>query len=69
MVPSDIGAWTPDWLWGLPLIVVTVVFHVYGPSRMHKNVSAWLSRSANTAIVIGTRALWATFLHAVEAFA
>lgn len=69
MLPSDLGAWTPDWLWGLPLIIVTVVFHAYGLSRMHKNVVAWLSRSANTAIVIGMTALWATVLHAMEVFA
>jgi len=66
MVPNDIGAWTADWVWGLPLIIVTVVFHAYGLSRIHKKVAAPLSGSSHSAIVIGATALWATFLHSVE---
>jgi hypothetical protein len=69
MMPGDVGAWAPDWLWGVPLIIVTVVFHAYGLSRMQKKVSARAARGSHSATVIGFTALWATCLHALEAFA
>jgi len=62
MVPSDIGSWSADWAWGLPLIILTVVFHAYGLSRVHKDVAARLIRTSNSAIVIGATALAATLL-------
>lgn len=66
MAPNEFSTWTADWAWGLPLIVVTVVFHTYGLSRIHKRATERLKRNTNSAILIGTTALWATFLHAVE---
>ena len=68
MAPENFGTWAWDWAWGLPLIMTTVVFHAYGLAWIHRNVAMRLAKTANTAIVIGATALWATGLHAVEVF-
>jgi hypothetical protein len=67
--------WGLDWAWGLPLILVTVVFHAYGLGLLNKEVSKKLNDarrlpnfSSVSIFVIGGTALSATILHAIESF-
>jgi hypothetical protein len=73
MDPSGLSTWGTDWAWGLPLIVLTVVFHAYGLGLINKQVISRLSRrerprhfSAAANFIIGATALSATILHAIE---
>ena len=74
MVPSDELIWSADWAWSLPLIVVTVVFHVLGlglfneefVSRMAGAVAGRHS-TAMFGVVMSATVLVATILHGVEA--
>jgi hypothetical protein len=66
--------WRSDWLWSLPLIVVTIVFHSYAlgllsqgwlyllEHRKHKRMPRTLS-----VFVVGGSSLCATCLHGFEA--
>jgi len=65
--------WYPDWAWGLPLIVLTVVIHVFGLLLINEKVE----RVQNDAVerysfpvvffvIIGATALLATLLHGIE---
>jgi len=72
MDPS-IGNWGLNWLWGLPLIVLTVVIHAFSLGVIGKKVSAAFSsdraaRDLSTAsiLVMGGAALSAAILHAFE---
>jgi len=67
-------SWYADWVWGLPLIVLTVVFHVLGLGQIGQNVfrvsSGILHRRHSTfvfVVVVGATTLFATALHAMEA--
>lgn len=67
-------AWDGNWAWSLPLIVVTVIFHVIGlglfnvqMGRIINGVKRPRHYDAIFVIVMGVTAIWATFLHAVEA--
>jgi branched-subunit amino acid ABC-type transport system permease component len=67
-------AWSADWAWGLPLIVLTVVIHVFGLGLIGVRVSRVVSRTVErrhpTAAfvgVLGVTTLLATCLHALEA--
>lgn len=66
--------WRADWLWGCPLIVITVIFHVlnlglirdkaiqlYGDNVKHRYPTSAF------AVVVGGTTLLATFLHGIEA--
>jgi hypothetical protein len=66
-------SWSPDWIWGCPLIVSTVIIHVlglgyigqkailiYGNGMKHRYPTATFS------LVVGATALLATVLHAFE---
>jgi hypothetical protein len=73
MEPGNVAAWGADWAWGLPLIVVNVVFHAWALGLINKDVTSRLSSPAQprqhafrSAFVIGGTALSATMLHAVE---
>jgi hypothetical protein len=66
--------WGPDWAWGLPLIVLTVVIHVLALGFINQ----WTASVSNLvmerrhprvafATVMGTVTLLATLLHAAEA--
>ncbi len=70
---EDHASWGVDWIWGCPLIVVTVIIHVlalgfisqraisfYGNSIKHRHPTVTF------AVVVGTTALLATTLHAFE---
>jgi hypothetical protein len=70
---ADMPAWTADWAWGLPLIVLTVVLHAYGLGLLNREVCSRLNNnrelrhpSSAPSYIIGATALWATLLHGVE---
>jgi hypothetical protein len=66
--------WRVDWLWGCPLIVITVIFHVLNLGLIREkalqiygdDVKRRYPTSA-FAVVVGGTTLLATFLHAIEA--
>ncbi len=70
---GDMPAWSADWAWGLPIIVLTVVFHAYGLGLLNREVASRLSRKrqpqhlrSGASYIIGVTALWATLLHGFE---
>jgi hypothetical protein len=72
----DIAPWAADWAWGVPLILLTVVIHVFGLALINDGVIQVLRRTADRrsftfrfAIVMAVAVLLATVLHAVEAAA
>jgi hypothetical protein len=73
--PIDAQApWHADWAWGVPLIVVTVIFHVFGLGFIRQRVvplyGAFMKRHRSTggfAVVMGTTTVLATVLHGLEA--
>jgi hypothetical protein len=72
-VASEAG-WRFDWLWGLPLIVSTVVFHVSGFSLINQRVDSvasdpFVHRHPTSAfmLVIAVATLLASVMHATEA--
>ena len=72
MNPGDTRAWGADWAWGIPLILLTVVFHAYCLSRIVENVSDRLGGHAlgqfltAPIFIVGGTALSATILHGLE---
>jgi hypothetical protein len=71
---NDASAWNGNWAWSLPLIVVTVIFHVIGLGLLNArlvNILAIVKGSRNHlyvfAFVMGVATIWATALHALEA--
>ncbi|MGA7225572.1 MAG: hypothetical protein WBX16_22130 [Candidatus Acidiferrales bacterium] len=73
MNPGDRPAWGADWAWGLPLILLTVVFHAYFLSRIVESVSHRLDGQHplghlrhTPILIVGGTALAATILHGVE---
>jgi hypothetical protein len=75
MDPGFAPAWGADWAWGLPLILLTVVFHAYSLGLINKEVDSKLSVtgrvrhfSSVSIFVIGGTALSVTILHAIEGF-
>lgn len=74
MSEPDVATWSADWAWSLPLIVLTVVFHVFGLSV----IRGWIDRTmpyiekqrrfyAPRRWAIGGVALCITVLHSLEA--
>jgi hypothetical protein len=68
------AAWNGNWAWSLPLIVLTVVFHVIGLGLFHARLDHFLTVRKDHrrydflfVSVMGVTAMWATFLLAVEA--
>jgi hypothetical protein len=73
MAPESVINWGMDWVWGLPLIVLTVVIHAYGLALLDKKVTVTLSDmrglrtpSVASIMIMGGTALWTTLLHAFE---
>lgn len=69
----DPGVWRADWAWGVPLIVLTVVFHVLGLGYMNQSAVKLFRHEMNPrhpmrlfVVVISTVTLFATCMHAVE---
>ena len=65
--------WSADWAWGLPLILLTVVIHVFGLGLINERVVRALSRSMDRrrmvprfALVMGVSVLLMTTLHGIE---
>jgi hypothetical protein len=68
------GAWSGNWAWSLPLIVLNVVIHVIGLALINESVVRVLSGAMERrrflpkfAVVMGVAALLATVLHGIEA--
>ena len=67
-------SWSADWVSGLPLIVLTVVIHVFGLGQIGQTVFR-VSKSQQESrhptlmfvLVVGTTTLLATSMHALEA--
>ena len=66
--------WRADWIWGMPLIVGTVLLHVFGLGVIRQKTNRFFGRAAARrhptavfVIVMGSTTLLATFLHAFEA--
>ena len=66
--------WHADWAWGIPLIVLTVILHVFGLGLIQQKIvplyGALMRRRHTTggfAAVMGTTTLLATCLHGIEA--
>jgi hypothetical protein len=71
---DDALAWDANWAWSLPLIVVTVIFHVVGLAFINERMSlarTYLRSKHNFLLafapIMGVGTLWVTLLHAVEA--
>src|SRR5277367_2480674 len=67
-------SWYADWVWGLPLTVLTVVLHVLGLGQIGQHLfrvsRGMLGRRHPTfvfVVVVGATTLLATSLHAMEA--
>jgi MFS superfamily sulfate permease-like transporter len=65
--------WTLDWVWGLPLIVLTVLIHVLGLGLIRQKAARVTTRHqgrrhpmAIFVIVMGATTLLATCLHGIE---
>ncbi len=70
---GEAASWRADWAWSVPLIVATVVIHVFGLGFLHERVVRVVSRiierrhfTALFAAVMGVVVLLATLLHAIE---
>lgn len=70
-----LGAWTSDWLWSLPIIATTVVFHSSCLRLLNQAVSPLLKVRPRTmlfeilsVIAVGGTAFCCTILHGSEAF-
>jgi hypothetical protein len=66
--------WNANWAWSLPLIVITVIFHVIGLVLLNEQVirarrflHSGRGFLATFSVVLGTATLVAILLHAVEA--
>jgi hypothetical protein len=71
---NDALAWSGNWAWSLPLIVLSVVLHVLGLGFINANVIRILSLVKNHrnfltifCVVMGVTVLLATMLHGLEA--
>jgi MFS superfamily sulfate permease-like transporter len=66
--------WTADWLWSIPLVILTVIIHVLSITLVSEKalgISRTMieRRPPNTAfiVIVGTSTLFVTFLHGIEA--
>jgi hypothetical protein len=71
---GDALVWNGNWAWSLPLILVTVIFHVIGMVAMNEKVVQLLRSLKKTheflfpfALIMGAGTLFAIMLHAIEA--
>jgi hypothetical protein len=72
MNPNDISPWGVDWAWGMPIIIVTVIFHAYFLGLVNRDITLRLKHAESrftfvSVFVIGGTALAATMLHGFEA--
>jgi hypothetical protein len=71
---DDASVWDGNWAWSLPLILVTIVFHVIGLVYLNERVIRarhWLSGSRRFlfgfSTILGAATLVAIMLHTIEA--
>jgi hypothetical protein len=71
---GDATAWDGNWAWSLPLILLTVIFHVIGLVFINERViraKRFLARRRSflvgLSIVLGAATMVAIILHAIEA--
>jgi hypothetical protein len=71
---DDASVWDGNWAWSLPLILITVVFHVIGLVFINERVirakrflSAQRSFLVGLSVILGAATLVAIILHALEA--
>jgi hypothetical protein len=67
--------WGSDWLWSVPLIVFTVLFHAIVLSVVNRGVHSLMKMNAMTSfrrmvsmVAVGAAALCATLAHGLEAW-
>jgi hypothetical protein len=70
---GNVSTWGANWAWGLPLIVLTVIFHAYALGLLNKEAALRLNSKVRllhfsliSNFLIGGTALLATILHATE---
>jgi hypothetical protein len=73
MAPGITNYWASDWLWGLPLIVLSVIIHAYVLGLINKKIMSMLGSaprlwefSAASVSVVGGTVLSVTILHGFE---
>lgn len=71
---DDASVWDGNWAWSLPLILITVIFHVIGLVFINERVifaKRFLARRhsflVGLSIILGAATLVAIILHAIEA--
>ncbi len=74
MNPFEYMLWGPDWAWGVPLIALTVVIHVFSLALFTARTERLLARytdhrhfALTFALVIGVAVVMVTSLHLLEA--
>ena len=74
MKSAEAGEWGANWAWGLPLIIFSVLIHVFGLQFINAAVVRILGGQLPRrrfvpmfAAVMGLTALLATLLHGIEA--
>jgi hypothetical protein len=75
MTSVELAPWRSVWLWSIPLIVVTIVFHSYGLGLLSRGLRILLKEGqgkrlphALSVFVVGGSSLCAICLHGVEAW-
>ena len=73
-LPNVPVSWSVDWAWGLPLIVLTILIHVFGISLLRERAvrhfdhrSQMRRPTAEFVIIMGAITFAITILHAAEA--
>jgi hypothetical protein len=71
---NDASAWDGNWAWSLPLILVTIIFHVISLAFLNERViraKRFLATRRNflvgLSVVLGAATMVAIILHAIEA--
>ena len=74
MNPIIDGTWIGDWIWGAPLIMLTVAIHVSGLAVIGERVVYYLGDAIERrrfllkfALIMGVTSVLATALHGIEA--
>jgi hypothetical protein len=67
-------AWDGNWAWSIPLIIVTVIFHVVGLALINQEITGVLRYARKRynflfsfVAIMGICTLWAILLHSIEA--
>jgi len=68
-----LGAWSADWVWGLPLVVLNVLIHVLGLGLLSHRAVRFFGRMVGHrhpavvfSVIMNAATLFATVLHATE---